>query len=64
MGWELVVTVVSNICIAVFVYGRLTERVRGQSDSIEAIEAEQVRQWGKLDNHEGRISRLEGQRFQ
>ena len=38
---------------AVFVYGRLTERVKGQGDRIGRVET-------KVDDHETRLSHLEG----
>lgn len=63
MNWtEVAVIGLINLGTALFVYGRLTERVHGQGQKIVAIEKEQVRQWDKLDNHESRISRIEGQR--
>jgi hypothetical protein len=66
---EVAVVVVVNLATAAFVYGRLTERVKGQSERLQEnsgrflrIEDEQTRQWQSIGDHGERISRLEGAR--
>ena len=53
--YVFVATLIVQAVVAVFVYGRLTERVAGHSDRIENLEH-------KVDDHGERIGRLEGGR--
>lgn len=51
--YELIGTIVVQAVIAVFVYGRLTERVAGHGKRIETLE-------GTSNRHEGEIGELRG----
>ena len=53
--YEFVGTLVVQAIIAVYVYGRLTERVNSHGRRLKVVET-------KVDNHETRISHLEGSR--
>lgn len=46
-------TLAVQLVIGAFVYGKLTNRVESHDDSIE-------RMWPRIDDHERRISRMEG----
>jgi hypothetical protein len=53
--WEFWGTVAVQTVVAIFCYGMLFERVKGHGSRLKGLE-------GKVDNHETRISHLEGKR--
>lgn len=48
-----------SLLLAVFVYGRLTEAVKGNTTAITTLQASDRRQWEKLDKHGERIAKVE-----
>ena len=53
-------TAITQAIVAAFVYGKLTESVKGLRSSITDLWAAHRDTRGTLDNHEQRISRIEG----
>lgn len=49
-----------SIGTAVYVYGRLTERVAGNVKELERLDSVDKTQWEHINNHEQRISTIEG----
>lgn len=49
-----------SIITAVYVYGRLTERVATNSKELERLDSVDREQWTHINNHEQRISTIEG----
>jgi hypothetical protein len=50
---EIAVTIVCNFAVAIFVYGRLTERVKVHTEQIKVLD-------GTSERHEGEIGQLYG----
>jgi hypothetical protein len=53
MNPETVITIIVQVLVAAFVYGRLTERVKGHGEKIKTLESDNKR-------HEGEIGELFG----
>jgi hypothetical protein len=59
-AWELIATVVSQLLVAAFVYGQLTQRQKDQGGWLKAHEDKLTKHDAQLMQHEGRLSKIEG----
>ena len=60
--WTLIGTLVIQLIVAVYTYGKLTERVSNISEDVDAQDAILKEHSTRLNNHGERISHLEGRR--
>jgi len=60
--WQIVLTIIAQVAVALYVYGQLTERVRGQGLEIRDLKAGHQDHGRTLVGHERRISHIEGRK--
>jgi len=60
-GWlPALITLVVQALIAVFVYGRLTEKVNSNVQRLNSLEAEQDSQWTDINSQGRDIAKIKG----
>lgn len=60
--WQVVATAIAQLAVAVYVYGKLTERVRGQGIEIRDMKTDVKDIQTDVSGHERRISHIEGRK--
>lgn len=55
-------TLVVQLIVAVFLYGQLTAQVRNHTERLDKMDTDSALQWAHLNDHERRISTMEGAR--
>ena len=59
---ELALTAVTQLIVAAFVYGQLTQRQKDQAGWLKAHDEKLAMHSDRLVNHEGRIAHIEGRK--